>query len=76
MSPRITLAIPPGLRTQGDLGAWLDQKPPALLLDYLLFGQGSTEKLACFDALVRRELRHQRDHHTDPTGDDLFPRTK
>ena len=51
------------LRTMGDLAAWLDSKPSPALFAYLMYGRGEVERMACFAALVRRELRHQLGHH-------------
>lgn len=58
-------AIPPHLKTLGELASWLDDKPPAWLFAYLMHGTGELERLACLNALIRLEIRHQSAYHSD-----------
>jgi hypothetical protein len=57
------IGSPMKLETMGDLGAWLDAKPTPALFAYLFHGSGEVERIACFMALVRREVRHQLRYH-------------
>lgn len=58
-------AIPADLKTLGELGKWLDDKPPAWLFAYVMHGTGELERLACLNALIRSEIRHQATYHSD-----------
>lgn len=49
--------------TIGALGEWLDTKQTWQLFNYLMYGTGEVERIACLNALVRRELNHQRTFH-------------
>lgn len=60
---------PPPVITVGDLDKWLDTKTSEFLFAYATAGESMFERLSCLRAIIRREYKHQRDHHSGgPTG--------